>query len=114
MPVDLNHVDQFKNAKTQCKKDVAYLVQECKRTNQKYIDPYFNIKEDFKKGHLLYVHGLPQLKGDASLAAKQPTEKPGGVMRVSEIFDEPCFFNKQDVLGDIVRGRVNSCYFFLA
>jgi hypothetical protein len=39
----------YSEARASCEAKVAKIVQECRRTNQKYTDPHFNIEADFRR-----------------------------------------------------------------
>lgn len=44
-----NVLASYSEARASCEAKVAKIVQECRRTNQKYTDPHFNIEADFRR-----------------------------------------------------------------
>jgi hypothetical protein len=44
-----NALASYDEAKAACEAKVAKIVKECRRTNQKYRDPHFDIEADFRK-----------------------------------------------------------------
>lgn len=54
-------------------------MRECKRTNQKYTDPYFDIELDLKTGRRDFLDGLGQDVDDNNF-------RPRGVKRVAVCF----------------------------
>ncbi|KAI9867798.1 MAG: hypothetical protein M1813_007620 [Trichoglossum hirsutum] len=55
--VNRNAADGYKAAAEECRKKVRRIADECRRTNEKFTDPDFDIEEDFGCGDCL--HGLP-------------------------------------------------------
>jgi hypothetical protein len=47
-----NAVASYKEAADACRAKVAKIVKECRRINQKYRDPHFDIELDFKRSQL--------------------------------------------------------------
>lgn len=64
----------YEEARAECERDVDRIIRECKRLNQKYRDPHFDIEWDLKSGQRNCLDGLSNL-GD--------TMKPKGVKRVT-------------------------------
>jgi hypothetical protein len=44
-----NALASYDEARASCEAKVAKIVKECRRTNQKYTDPHFNIEADFRR-----------------------------------------------------------------
>lgn len=44
-----NVLASYSEARASCEAKVAKIVKECRRTNQKYTDPHFNIEADFRR-----------------------------------------------------------------
>jgi hypothetical protein len=84
-------------------------VKECRRVNQKYRDPHFDIEFDLKWG----------VRDCLSMLSGTPGEddsffSPGSVKRVGDIFDDPKFFVKGATANDIRQGRDGDCWFMAA
>ena len=47
-----NAIASYQEAVDACKKKVEKIVKECRRLNQKYRDPHFDIESDFKRSHM--------------------------------------------------------------
>ncbi|TGO08397.1 hypothetical protein BTUL_0211g00160 [Botrytis tulipae] len=104
-----NAVASYEEAAALCKAKVAKIVKECRRVNQKYRDPHFDIEFDLKWG-----------KGDCLQMLENtserltPTFRPGSVKRVGDIFDNPQFYVNQASANDIRQGRDGDCWFMAA
>ncbi|ESZ92336.1 hypothetical protein SBOR_7285 [Sclerotinia borealis F-4128] len=104
-----NAVASYEEAAAICKAKVAKIVKECRRVNQKYRDPHFDIEFDLKWG-----------KGDCLQMLQNTSEKliptfsPGSVKRVGDIFDNPQFYVSGATANDIRQGRDGDCWFMAA
>lgn len=49
----VNALASYEEAKESCSRKVAKIVKECRRLNQKYRDPHFDIEADFKRAQAL-------------------------------------------------------------
>jgi hypothetical protein len=49
----VNALASYGEAKEACTRKVAKIVKECRRLNQKYRDPHFDIEADFKRSQLV-------------------------------------------------------------
>ncbi|TGO87468.1 hypothetical protein BPOR_0224g00110 [Botrytis porri] len=104
-----NAVASYEETAALCKAKVAKIVKECRRVNQKYRDPHFDIEFDLKWG-----------KGDCLQMLENtsekltPTFRPGSVKRVGDIFDNPQFYVNQASANDIRQGRDGDCWFMAA
>lgn len=72
-------VKSYEQAKRECEKSVDRIVKECKRVNQKYTDPHFDIELDLKSGRKNYLCGLDTTNEEM---------RPRGVKRVTVRFGE--------------------------
>jgi hypothetical protein len=74
-----NAVASYQEAVKICERKVAKIVQECRRLNQKYRDPHFDIEADFKRSQ-----EIPELPPDCLTALNQnsTTFKPMSVKRI--------------------------------
>jgi hypothetical protein len=54
--VDRDAAESYETAAAECRKKVQRIVSECRRTNEKFTDPDFDIEDDFEYGDCL--HGL--------------------------------------------------------
>ena len=77
----------YEEAARICKEKVAKIVKECRRVNQKYRDPHFDIEFDLKWG---IKDCLSMLSGDEP--SWWENFSPGSVKRVTDIFEKPQFF----------------------
>ncbi|TKA64903.1 hypothetical protein B0A49_11428 [Cryomyces minteri] len=92
-----------------CKSKVAKIVKECRRVNQKYRDPHFDIERDFT----LSLKGRPPdcLMGlDDDVCRLRPLS----VKRVEDIFDDPHFFIEGATASDVRQGKDGDCWFMSA
>lgn len=67
-----------------CRAKVAKIVKECRRVNQKYRDPHFDLEFDLKWGSRDTLESLCNTKG-------KPDSQfmPKSIKRVVDIFDDP-------------------------
>lgn len=103
-----NAVASYEEAAKICKEKVEKIVKECRRVNQKYRDPHFDIEFDLKWG---VNNCLTELAATADAA---PTFEPGSVKRVEDIFEKPEFFKSGATANDIRQGRDGDCWFMSA
>lgn len=89
---------------------MAKIVKECRRVNQKYRDPHFDIEFDLKWGA---KDCLSMLSGDTEESWWE-NFSPGSVKRVADIFDKPQFFVGGATANDIRQGRNGDCWFMAA
>ncbi|KIV80694.1 hypothetical protein PV11_08178 [Exophiala sideris] len=95
----------YEEARAECTKDVDRIIKECRRLNQKYRDPHFDIEWDLKSKNRNCLDGLSVL-GDSM--------KPKGVKRVTDIFEKPEFYINGPTAGDVRQGRDGDCYLMAA
>ncbi|KAM3074584.1 hypothetical protein ACMFMG_008013 [Clarireedia jacksonii] len=104
-----NAVASYEEAAAICRAKVEKIVKECRRVNQKYRDPHFDIEFDLKWG-----------KGDCLRMLQNTSDKtsstfqPGSVKRVGDIFDNPQFYVQGASANDIRQGRDGDCWFMAA
>lgn len=74
-----NALASYEEAVLSCKTKVAKIVKECRRLNQKYRDPHFDIEADFKRSQ-----AFPEIPPDCltSLDKEQSEFQPMSVKRV--------------------------------
>ncbi|PQE06950.1 Calpain family cysteine protease protein [Rutstroemia sp. NJR-2017a WRK4] len=104
-----NAVASYEEAAAICRAKVAKIVKECRRVNQKYRDPHFDIEFDLKWGKGDCLRMLENTSDRSS-----PTFQPGSVKRVGDIFDNPQFFVQGASANDIRQGRDGDCWFMAA
>ena len=94
-------------ARAECILDVDRIIKECKRTNQKYRDPHFDIEWDLKTHERKCLDGLGK-RGDSL--------RPKGIKRVTDIFENlnPQFYVNGPSAGDVRQGRDGDCYLMAA
>lgn len=67
-------VRSYEQAREECIRDVKRIIRECRRVNQKYRDPHFDIEWDLKKGMRYCLWGLEK---------PEETYNPKAVKRVT-------------------------------
>lgn len=72
--VGQNAAGSYDHARNNCIRSVERIVQECRRVNQKYTDPHFDIEVDLKSRRRDYLDGLDEVKLEM---------QPKGVKRVT-------------------------------
>ncbi|KAH8599322.1 hypothetical protein B0O99DRAFT_504411 [Bisporella sp. PMI_857] len=103
-----NAVASYEEAAKTCKDKVARIVKECRRVNQKYRDPHFDIEFDLKWG---INNTLTSLKDTSDY---EPKFSPGSVKRVGDIFEQPEFYKGGAAAEDIRQGADGDCWFLAA
>ncbi|KAK2043225.1 calpain family cysteine protease [Colletotrichum somersetense] len=101
----------YEEAATVCKAKVEKIVRECRRVNQRYRDPHYDIEFDLKFGRRDCLESLWNTKG------RDPPESsfhPKAVKRVVDIFDKPQFFIDGPTADDVRQGRDGDCWLMAA
>ncbi|KKY27842.1 putative calpain-like protein [Phaeomoniella chlamydospora] len=98
-------VKSYNEAYAECKRDVERTIRECRRVNQKYRDPHFDIELDLKLGNKNCLFGLN--REDDSI-------NPRGVKRVTDIFENPQFFIGKPTADDVRQGHDGDCWLMSA
>ncbi|KIN05743.1 hypothetical protein OIDMADRAFT_38228 [Oidiodendron maius Zn] len=98
----------YEEAAATCRAKVEAIVKECRRVNQKYRDPHFDMEFDLKWGT---KDCLTSLKDTAVM---EDRFYPGSVKRVGDIFEEPEFYKGGATAGDIRQGRDGDCWLMAA
>ena len=103
-----NAAASYEEAVAICREKVEKIVQECRRVNQKYLDPHFDIETDLRWAR----NCLTELKSSDD----DPDQSmiPASVKRVGEIFDDPKFFIDGATASDIRQGNDGDCWFLAA
>ncbi|KAF2741854.1 cysteine proteinase [Sporormia fimetaria CBS 119925] len=106
-----NAVQSYEEAADACRKKVEKIVKECRRLNQKYRDPHFDIEADFKRSQM-----NPDIPPDCltALNEEKSTFQPMSVKRIEDIFDEPKFFIEGATANDVRQGNDGDCWFMSA
>ncbi|GAW25838.1 putative calpain family cysteine protease [Rosellinia necatrix] len=99
----------YEEAAAICKAKVAKIVKECRRVNQKYRDPHFDLELDLKWGDHDTLNSLTNISEDPP-----STFHPKGVKRVTDIFDVPKFFIDGPTANDVRQGRDGDCWLLAA
>lgn len=103
-----NAVAGYEEAVKLCQAKVDKIVKECRRVNQKYRDPHFDIEFDLKWGRRDCLETLP-------IPNKKKSEfTPQSVKRVADIFDAPQFYIGGATVADIRQGRNGDCWLMAA
>jgi hypothetical protein len=64
----------YEQARAECERDVQRIVRECRRVNQKYRDPHFDIEWDLKTSRRNCLNGLArELQGGSPKGVKRVT-----------------------------------------
>ncbi|KAE8145122.1 hypothetical protein BDV25DRAFT_165355, partial [Aspergillus avenaceus] len=95
----------YEQARKECQRTVERIVKECRRLNQKYMDPHFDIEVDLKSQMRYCLDGL---------TGENYEMRPKGVKRVTEIFERPRFFINGPTASDVRQGRDGDCWFMAA
>jgi len=100
----------YDEAKANCEAKVAKIVKECRRTNQKYTDPHFNIEADFRR----WGNERPFSDCLMGLLEVKTELRPQSVKRVEDIFENPQFFIDGATANDVRQGKEGDCWFMSA
>ncbi|KAK5629104.1 hypothetical protein RRF57_004819 [Xylaria bambusicola] len=95
----------YDEAATVCKAKVAKIVKECRRVNQKYRDPHFDLELDLKWGDRDTLESLSNSK-----ESPESQFHPKSVKRVQDIFDKPKFYIDGPTANDVRQGRDGDCW----
>ncbi|GLI76196.1 hypothetical protein PoHVEF18_004467 [Penicillium ochrochloron] len=98
-------VKSYEQARRECKTSVERIVKECRRVNQKYTDPHFDIELDLKSNRRHYLDELDKVND---------IMKPRGVKRVTEIFENPQFYVNGPTASDVRQGYDGDCWLMAA
>ncbi|KAI1770649.1 cysteine proteinase [Hypoxylon cercidicola] len=107
--VGTNTQTSFEEAAAVCRAKVAKIVKECRRVNQKYRDPHFDLEFDIKWGSRDTLESLCNTK-------EKPDSPfmPKSVKRVVDIFDDPKFYIDGPTANDVRQGRDGDCWLLAA
>lgn len=83
-------------------------MKECRRANQKYRDPHFDIEFDLKWGRRDCLETLKTPNREKSIF------RPKSVKRVGDIFENPQFFINGPEAKDIRQGQDGDCWLLAA
>jgi hypothetical protein len=100
----------FEEAVALCKAKVAKIVKECRRVNQKYRDPHFDLELDLKWPKRDTLESLSNSK-----ESPPPSDHwPQSAKRIGDIFDKPEFYIDGPTANDVTQGRDGDCWFLAA
>ncbi|KAL7623538.1 hypothetical protein AAE478_007221 [Parahypoxylon ruwenzoriense] len=107
--VATNTQTSYEEAAAVCRVKVAKIVKECRRVNQKYRDPHFDLEFDLKWGSRDTLESLCNTK-------EKPDSpfKPKSVKRVVDIFESPKFYIDGPTANDVRQGRDGDCWLLAA
>ncbi|EDU49438.1 calpain-B [Pyrenophora tritici-repentis Pt-1C-BFP] len=98
----VNALASYEEAREACTRKVAKIVKECRRLNQKYRDPHFDIEADFKR-HQAFPDTPPDCL--TGLNEEKTEFNPLSVKRVEDIFDHPQFLIEGATANDVRQGN---------
>jgi len=87
----ISRIISYEEAAQACRERVELISAECRRNNQKFLDPDFDIEYDLKR-----------------------TPQPKSVKRVGDIFENPQFFINGATPNDVRQGSLGDCWFMSA
>ncbi len=111
---------------------MAKIVKECRRINQKYRDPHFDLELDLKLGRRETLESLcnevrggggdddddddddNNNNGSGGGEPRGSRFRPRSVKRVVDIFDEPKFYIDGPTANDVRQGRDGDCWLLAA
>ncbi|KAB5539459.1 calpain family cysteine protease [Coniochaeta sp. 2T2.1] len=100
----------YEEAAAICRAKVEKIVKECRRINQKYRDPHFDLEFDLKMNRRDCLDPL-----DNTRPCPPPFRfTPKAVKRVCEIFDDPTFYIDGPTANDVRQGRDGDCWLMAA
>ncbi|KAK4248812.1 calpain-B [Corynascus novoguineensis] len=92
----------YEEAAALCRAKVDQIVAECRRVNQKYRDPHFDLDFDLRSGVRDCLESLSNRHADYR------------IKRVGEIFDDPRFYIDGPTANDVRQGRDGDCWLMAA
>ncbi|CAD6578019.1 MAG: hypothetical protein ASARMPRED_008495 [Alectoria sarmentosa] len=98
-------VRSYDQAAAECKHAVEKIAKECRRVNHKYRDPHFDIEFDLKRKRRDCLDALGEVSDKAY---------PRSVKRISDIFEDPVFFEEGATASDVRQGFNGDCWFLSA
>ncbi|KAL8653331.1 MAG: hypothetical protein Q9226_003894 [Calogaya cf. arnoldii] len=103
-------VASYDQAAAACKKEVERIVRDCRRMNQKYKDPDFDIERD-----LFTWQNGGQVEDYLVPLGGQPSKlRPRAVKRVADIFENPQFNIDSVSANDVRQGYLGDCWLIAA
>jgi hypothetical protein len=125
-----NAAESYEAAAQECKEQVRRIVRECRRTNEKFADPDFDIEHDYKNGLKNCLRGLVRSNNN-SYNGSESTEQSrhlsslsdddsdssyfvGSVHRIDWIFEKPEFTIDGFSNTDILQGASGDCWWLAA
>ncbi|KAI4160563.1 MAG: hypothetical protein LQ342_005670 [Letrouitia transgressa] len=106
-PPSKNAVAPYEQAASSCRAKVEKIVRDCRRLNQKYTDPHFDIEFDFMRWR--WFERVEDCL--AAIDADYAGLRPMSVKRVEDIFDDPLFYIEGMTASDVRQGRDGDCWF---
>ncbi|CAK7237820.1 hypothetical protein SBRCBS47491_010160 [Sporothrix bragantina] len=125
----------YAEAAAQCRAKVEHIVKECRRVNQKYRDPHFDLELDMQFDRhdcleslsnvspIVYDRPASTGRGRRRIPSPPPLPpplyiipnfSPQSVKRVDDIFDQPEFFIDGPTANDVRQGRDGDCWLMAA
>ncbi|XXH03295.1 hypothetical protein Hte_009693 [Hypoxylon texense] len=107
--VGTNTQTSYEEAAAVCRAKVDKIVKECRRVNQKYRDPHFDLEFDLKWGSRDTLESLCNTKEN-----RDSPFMPKSIKRVVDIFDDPKFYIDGPTANDVRQGRDGDCWLLAA
>jgi hypothetical protein len=123
----VNALASYDQAVESCRNKVDKIVKECRRLNQKYRDPHFDIEADFKRSQALpdtpadCLIGLDKERSDFQPMSVKRVEVGRCVLHcgtvlteLQDIFEKPQFYIGGATANDVRQGNDGDCWFMAA
>jgi hypothetical protein len=104
-----NAVTSYEEVVKTCQLKVEKIIKECRRANQKYRDPHFDLEFDLKWNNRRDCLDTLTIPND-----KKIVYKPLSVKRVGDIFENPKFFIDRPTPNAVRQGDLGDCWLMAA
>ena len=97
-----------------CRAKVEKIITECRRVNQKYRDPHFDLEADLKLLVRDCLDSLDAKRDNFDSLTIISQYNPKSAKRVGAIFDNPQFYIDGPMSDDVRQGNDGDCYLMAA
>lgn len=111
-----NTAESYQAAADECRARVKRIVRECRRTNEKFTDPDFDIEHDWDDNcldGLMKWYNKREVRDDDSTSVGG-RRKPPTIHRIDWIFEDPQFTVDGFSSSDVQQGANGDCWFIAA